>query len=199
MVYRQAFLSRCVRVWGAPFGNAKSGFARGRAVGAPERLAWLRIGVICMCRCSFACLLRHQFRPAGRVTFSSRAMPGREKVTKNACPRHPAPPAAGFPHSIIAPGARPDAANRRWAIPGPSRLSRHPCRSTLSTTIPLTLLKGRLAPPESPVSGSHAPRGNPSRNAPFRAISNQIPQLAQSANSCIPTQSVGTITARSAK
>jgi hypothetical protein len=32
----------------------------------------------------------------------------------------------------------------RRAIPGPSRLSRHPCRSTPSTAIPLTLLKGRL-------------------------------------------------------
>jgi len=35
----------------------------------------------------------------------------------------------------------------RRAIPGPSRLSRHPCRSTLSTTIPFGLLKGRLASP----------------------------------------------------
>ena len=33
----------------------------------------------------------------------------------------------------------------RRAIPGPSRLSRHPCRSTPSTTILFTLLKGRLA------------------------------------------------------
>ena len=33
----------------------------------------------------------------------------------------------------------------RMAIPGPSRLSRHPCRSTLYTTIPFGLLKGRLA------------------------------------------------------
>src|SRR5690606_19891946 len=30
----------------------------------------------------------------------------------------------------------------RRAVPGPSRLSRHPCRSTPYTTIPLTLLKG---------------------------------------------------------
>lgn len=33
----------------------------------------------------------------------------------------------------------------RRAIPGPSRLSRHPCRSTPYTTIPLGLLTGRLA------------------------------------------------------
>jgi hypothetical protein len=33
----------------------------------------------------------------------------------------------------------------RRAIPGPSRLSRHPCRSTPSTTIPLGLLMGRFA------------------------------------------------------
>jgi len=32
----------------------------------------------------------------------------------------------------------------RRAIPGPSRLSRHPCRSTPSTAIPLTLLKGAV-------------------------------------------------------
>jgi hypothetical protein len=35
----------------------------------------------------------------------------------------------------------------RRAIPGPSRLSRHPCRSTPSATIPLGLLMGRLASP----------------------------------------------------
>ena len=33
----------------------------------------------------------------------------------------------------------------RRAIPGPSRLSRHPCRSTPSTTIPLGLLMGPFA------------------------------------------------------
>ena len=33
----------------------------------------------------------------------------------------------------------------RRAIPGPSRLSRHPCRSTPYATIPLGLLMGRLA------------------------------------------------------
>ena len=38
---------------------------------------------------------------------------------------------------------------RRRAILGPSSLSRHPCRSTPSTTIPLTLLKGRLVLPDS--------------------------------------------------
>ncbi len=46
----------------------------------------------------------------------------------------------------------------RRAIPGPSRLSRHPCRSTPSTTIPLTLLKGRLVLPDSSTSW-HAKRG----------------------------------------
>ena len=34
----------------------------------------------------------------------------------------------------------------RRAIPGPSRLSRHPCRSTPYATIPLGLLKGALIP-----------------------------------------------------
>ena len=52
------------------------------------------------------------------------------------------------------------------AIPGPLSLSPHPCGSPLYATIPLTLLKGRLALPESPVSGSHALRGNPSCDAP---------------------------------
>ena len=46
----------------------------------------------------------------------------------------------------------------RRAIPGPSRLSRHPCRSTPSTTIPLTLLKGPLVLPDSSTSW-HAKRG----------------------------------------
>ncbi len=49
----------------------------------------------------------------------------------------------------------------RRAIPGPSRLSRHPCRSTLSTTIPFGLLKGRLAAPDRSLQGCQ----NPSRRS----------------------------------
>ena len=69
----------------------------------------------------------------------------RESNQREGHPVHPAPAAPGFPRSITAPGARPDAAHRRRAIPGPSRLSRHPCRSTPSTVIPLGLLKGAWA------------------------------------------------------
>ena len=41
------------------------------------------------------------FAPYGRVTFASR-----RKSNQKRLPRHPALPAAGFVHAIIAPGAR---------------------------------------------------------------------------------------------
>lgn len=42
---------------------------------------------------------------AGSALLGGSLFPSAEKVTKNACPRHPAPPAAGFPHSIVVPEA----------------------------------------------------------------------------------------------
>ena len=84
------------------------------------------------CRCSFACLLKHQFRPAGRVTFSSR-----RKSNQKRLPPTSGPACGGVPSLHHYSRGTP-----RRAIPGPSRLSRHPCRSTPYTTIPLSLLTG---------------------------------------------------------
>jgi hypothetical protein len=72
--------------------------------------------------------------------FVSRACPAGTKVTKNACPT--IRPCASLRVRSL---HRRSRGTPRRAIPGPSRLSRHPCRSTPSTTIPLTLLKGALA------------------------------------------------------
>jgi hypothetical protein len=87
--------------------------------------------------------------------------PAPPKVSKRSCPLHLGLAALDFPRSIIAPGARPDAARRRRVILGPSRFSarascfalppvsmqssRHACRSTPYATIPLGLLMGRFA------------------------------------------------------
>ena len=67
-------------------------------------------------------------------------MLAQEKVTKEKGTPPSGPGCAGVPslhhHSRGTP---------RRAIPGPSWLSRHPCRSTPSTAIPLGLLKGTWA------------------------------------------------------
>jgi len=65
-----------------------------------------------------------------------------KKVSKNACPCI-RPVASRRVRSL----RRRSEGRRTRAIHGPLRLSRHPCRSPLSTTAPLTLLKGRLVPP----------------------------------------------------
>ena len=46
-------------------------------------------------------ILGFGFAPYGRVTFSSRGKSNQKRL-----PRHPALPAAGYVHAIIAPGAR---------------------------------------------------------------------------------------------
>jgi len=73
--------------------------------------------------------------PLRRLTFGKRPK-SKQKVLPLAfgsrCARLPS-----FHHCSRGPPRR--------AIPGPSRLSRHPCRSTPYATIPLGLLMGRLA------------------------------------------------------
>ncbi len=61
------------------------------------------------------------------------------KETKRSCP-YIRPCAARRVRSLH----RHSRGTPRRAILGPSRLSRHPCRSTPSTSIPLTLLKGAI-------------------------------------------------------
>ncbi len=90
------------------------------------RLRLFRAVAACI---AVGCLL---FRPAGRVP-----LPVAAKVTKNACPA--IRPCASLRVRSL---HRRSRGARRRAILGPSRLSRHPCRSTPSATIPLALLKG---------------------------------------------------------
>jgi len=81
------------------------------------------------------------------------------------------------------------------AIPGPSRLSRHPCRSTPSTTIPLTLLKGRLVSPYSSCIGirlavgklrfpTSLAIGSTGRISGSCETRHQLPYLCRSGSSC---------------
>jgi len=74
-----------------------------------------------------------------------------KKVSKNACPCI-RPVASRRVRSL----RRRSEGRRTRAIHGPLRLSRHPCRSPLSTTAPLTLLKGRLVPPARSCKKHHA-------------------------------------------
>ncbi len=64
-------------------------------------------------------------------------LPGQEKVTKEK-----ATPTFGHGYAVVRSLHRRSRGTQRRAFHGPSLLSRHPCRSTPSTTIPLTLLKG---------------------------------------------------------
>ena len=74
-----------------------------------------------------------------------------KKVSKNACPR--IRPVASLRVRSL---RRRSEGRRTRALHGPLRLSRHPCRSPLSTTAPLTLLKGRLVPPARSCKKHHA-------------------------------------------
>src|SRR5690606_5308974 len=80
------------------------------------------------------------FALLGESLFSVAGWPAPKKVTKNACP-YIRPCAARRVRSLH----RHSSGAPRRAILGPSRLSRHPCRSTPSTSIPLTLLKGAIS------------------------------------------------------
>ncbi|QFU14013.1 hypothetical protein FIU84_18800 [Stutzerimonas frequens] len=74
-----------------------------------------------------------------------------KKVSKNACPCI-RPIASLWVRSL----RRRSGGRRTRAIHGPLRLSRHPCRSPLSTTTPFTLLKGRLVSPARPYKKNQA-------------------------------------------
>ena len=75
-----------------------------------------------------------RFRPYGGSLLANAP-----KVSKRSCPLRPARlrRVPSFHHCFRG--------TPRRAIPGPSRFSRHPCRSTPSAMIPLGLLMGRLA------------------------------------------------------
>ena len=75
---------------------------------------------------------KHWFRPAGRVPFGSRPKRNQKVL----------PPPSGSRCARLPSLHRCSRGPPRRAIPGPSRLSRHPCRSTPSATIPVGLLKG---------------------------------------------------------
>ena len=98
----------------------------------------------------------------------------------------------------------------RRAIPGPSRLSRHPCRSTPYTTIPLGLLTGRLMSPARSVTQYQAKQNTivPTLCVATPLGTLRVPPLAggrdrlrrciwkwstRSVEGCITTRSVGTI------
>jgi hypothetical protein len=84
------------------------------------------------CRCLLLRVIWQWFRPAGRVPFGKRPKRNQKVLPPpygSRCARLPS-----LHHCSRGPPRR--------AIPGPSRLSRHPCRSTPYTTIPFGLLKG---------------------------------------------------------
>ena len=75
-------------------------------------------------------------------------VPPLRRVTFGSCPKSNQkvlPLASGFRCAKLPSLHHCSRGPPRRAIPGPSRLSRHPCRSTPYTTIPLGLLMGRLA------------------------------------------------------
>ena len=87
------------------------------------------------------------FALLGDSLFSIAGRTAPKKVSKNACPCI-RPVASRRVRSL----RRRSEGRRTRALHGPLSggrlvLSRHPCRSPLSTTTPLTLLKGRLVPP----------------------------------------------------
>ena len=73
-------------------------------------------------------------------------MAGPAKSKQKVLPLASGPPAAGSLAPSLLQGHDLGGPPRR-TIPGPSRLSRHPCRSTPYAMIPLGLLMGRLASP----------------------------------------------------
>ena len=78
----------------------------------------------------------YRFRPYGGSLLANAP-----KVSKRSCPLHPA-------RLRRVPSLHHCSRGRRTrAVPGPLRLSPHPCGSLPSTTIPLGLLMGRLASP----------------------------------------------------
>ena len=101
----------------------------------------------------------YRFRLVRRVTFSSRGKSNQKRFAPASGPAL----RSGFVTRFAHPSGQPPAVTPlryvalhrhsrgtpRRAIPGPSRLSRHPCRSTPSATIPFTLLKGRMELPDS--------------------------------------------------
>jgi hypothetical protein len=76
----------------------------------------------------------YRFRLARRVPFGRRP-----KRNQKVCAPASGPACGGVPSLHHCSRGPP-----RRAIPGPSRLSRHPCRSTPCVTIPLGLLKGAI-------------------------------------------------------
>ncbi|RRV35761.1 hypothetical protein EGI94_01215 [Stutzerimonas stutzeri] len=66
----------------------------------------------------------------------------RPKRNQKVLPLHPGLAALDFPRSLVPSFHRCSGGRRTRAIHGPLRLSRHPCRSLPSATIPLGLLKG---------------------------------------------------------
>lgn len=135
------------------------------------------------------CCLRVQagfWAAAWLVGFSGSALTGglllpvAAKVTKNACP-------AIRPYASL----RVRSLHRRTegrltrAVPGPLSLSPHPCGSPLYATIPLTLLKGRLALPESfadlPMTSSRSVETTHARSAKKNHSATRSPSPRQEA------------------
>ncbi|SUD39235.1 Uncharacterised protein [Ectopseudomonas mendocina] len=151
------------------------------------------------------CCCRYRFR-----SYSGSLLANAPKVSKRSCPWHPAR------LRRVPSFHRCSRGTPRRAIPGPSRLSRHPCRSTPYTTIPLGLLTGRLASSARLVlqnlgakalrscrnalallfDSSHAPAWEPARDA-LRRSQGAGRQLLGAWRlehpGCIPTRSVGMI------
>jgi hypothetical protein len=159
---------------------------------------------------SFPSCFWHWLRPAGRVPIGSRpdGRP-RQKEPKGLAPASGPALRSGFVTRFARPSGQPSAVTSlrsvslhrhsrgtpRRAIPGPSRLSRHPCRSTPSPTIPLALLKGRLVSPDSSCIGirlaigklrfpTSLAIGSTGRISGSCETRHQLPYLCRSGSSC---------------
>ncbi len=103
-------------------------------IGNPKQIFWL--AQVSSLTAALSSAQNYRFRLARRVTSSCYA--ARRSHQEET---HPTSGPARFARRVRSLHRRSRGTLRR-AFPGPSQLSRHPCRSTPSTPIPLTLLTG---------------------------------------------------------
>ena len=96
-------------------------------------------GLVIRCEGAWSLFVRLIAEWASSLGFASRRVTflSRQKSNQKRLPQHPAR------LRRVPSLQRRAGGTARGAIPGPTRLSRHPCRSSPSATLPLGLLKGR--------------------------------------------------------
>jgi len=140
----------------------------------------------------FCLLINHAFRLPGELLSLCLR---KEKVTKEKAHPTSGPACGGVPSF-----RRCSRGTSRRAIPGPSRLSRHPCRSTPYATIPLSLLTGPGPGPNLWCKLGIAEVAFGSLMVPTLRVGTHLGTLrvpqTWSVCGCMHTQSVDTISAR---